>query len=190
MLTDTLKKNTYPEHQASEKKMIMALKGISTREDYVQLLNWLYGFYSPLERLIRNCLGPDMLPDIDRRNRAEYLLLDIKNSGLPKPAPDNCRDLPAIDSTTQALGALYVLEGSTLGGRIIAGMIHRTLGDDTPTSYFDGYGGDNSRMWQTLKDVLDQPRTAEEQTAITDSAKATFLTFKNWIDKHALQPQL
>ena len=56
------------------------------------------------------------------------------------------KELPVIDSFGRALGALYVLEGSTLGGRIIAGIIA--------------------------------------------AASATFLTFKNWLDKHQRQPQL
>ena len=190
MLTEDLKENTYPEHQASEKKMIRVLKSIKTKEDYVRMLNWLYGFYAPMEDLIRKHLKPDSLPDIDRRSRAEYLLWDIRESGVPNPEYDKCRELPAIDGPLEAIGALYVLEGSTLGGRIIAAMIQRQLGLDAPTSYFNGYGEENIRMWQSYKDFLDQPRTIEEQTTIIDAAKATFITFKRWIDKHELQPQL
>lgn len=190
MLAEDLKEHTYPEHQSSEKKMILALKKIESKVDYVYLLNWMYGFYAPLEALIQKRLTPDLLPDIDRRSRAEYLLWDIRDAGLPKPEFDICRELPAIDSAEQAIGALYVLEGSTLGGRIIAGMIHRQLGPATPTGYFNGYGEENSHMWQAYKEFLDQPRTAEQTSAILEGAKATFITFKNWIDKHELQPQL
>jgi heme oxygenase (biliverdin-IX-beta and delta-forming) len=190
MLSEDLKEITYPEHQASEKKMIVALKKIETKEDYVRMLNWLYGFYAPMEDLIRKHLTPDSLPDIDRRCRAEYLLWDIRESGVPNPEYEKCRELPTIYSADQAIGALYVLEGSTLGGRIIAGMIQGQLGADAPTTYFNGYGEENIRMWQVYKDFLDKPRTVEQQTAIIDAAKATFITFKNWIVNHELQPQL
>src|ERR1700744_663991 len=190
MLSEDLKENTYPEHQASEKKMILALKRIEKKEDYVHLLNWLYGFYGPTEALIQKHLTPELLPDIDLRIRAEYLLWDIRQSGLPNPEFDICRELPAVDSVEQAIGVLYVLKGSTLGGRIIAGMMQRQLGATTPTGYFNGYGEENSRMWQAYKEFLDQPRTSEQQTAILEAAKATFITFKTWIDKHELQPQL
>ena len=190
MLQEELKEQTYPEHQASEKKMILALKKIGTREDYGHLLNWMYGFYGPLEELIQKQLTNDMLPDIDRRTRAEFLLWDIRDLALPNSEPDICRELPVVDSVEQAIGALYVLEGSTLGGRIIAAMIQRQLGPTAPTGYFNGYGEENSRMWQAYKEFLDQPRTPEQQTAIVEAAKATFITFKNWIDKHELQPQL
>ena len=190
MLTEDLKKSTYPEHQEAEKKMIVALRRIETREDYVRMLNWMYGFYAPMEALIQKHLTPDLLPDIDRRSRAEYLLWDIRESGLPNPEFEICRDLPAIDSEDKAIGALYVLEGSTLGGRIIAGMIQRQLGPGAATAYFNGYGEENNRMWQSYKDFIDQPRPMEQQTVILESAKTTFITFKNWIDKHELQPQL
>lgn len=190
MLTNDLKEITYPEHQASEKKMIIALKGLETREDYIRMLNWLYGFYSPMETLIRQQLTPGVFPDMDKRCRAEYLLWDIQESGLPTPPPDTCRELPDIYSINQALGALYVLEGSTLGGRIIAGMVSRQLGTTSSLGFFNGYGAETSLMWQSFKEFLDQPRTAEQKTTIIDAAKATFITFKNWIDKHELQPQL
>ncbi|HEV2480551.1 MAG TPA: biliverdin-producing heme oxygenase [Puia sp.] len=190
MLTNDLKENTYPEHQASEKKMIVALKKIETPAGYVHMLNWMYGFFAPLEALIQKQLTPELLPDIDRRSRAEYLLWDIRDLGLLNLEFRICRDLPEVDSVEQAIGALYVLEGSTLGGRIIADMLQQQLGTAVPTSYFNGYGEENSRMWQTYKDFLNQPRTPEQQTAILEAAKATFITLKNWIDKHELQPQL
>lgn len=190
MFTDALKENTYPEHQVSEKKMVHALKRIATNEDYARMLQRLYGFYAPLEALIQKQLTPELLPDLHRRARAEYLLRDIRDLGLLNPEFRICRELPPIDTAEQAIGALYVLEGSTLGGRIIAGMLQKQLGDGVPTAYFNGYGEENGRMWQTCKDLLDKPRTLEQQNAILEAAKATFITFKNWIDKHELQPQL
>jgi len=190
MLTTDLKENTYPEHQAAEKKMILALKKLETQEDYVRMLGWLYSFYAPLEDLIRQHITEDILPGIAKRFRTEYILDDIRNSGKPTPALDPCEDLPIIDSADRALGALYVLEGSTQGGHIIAGMITRQLGPAVSCSYFNGYGAETGNMWQSFRDYLDQPRSTEQKTAVIDAAKETFITFKNWIDKHELQPQL
>src|ERR1700744_5454394 len=107
MLTQDLKENTYSEHQASEKKMVIALKRIETREDYVHLLNWMHGFYAPLETLIQKQLTTGLLPDLTRRIRSEYLLWDIRESGLANPDLDICRELPEIDSIDQAIRALY-----------------------------------------------------------------------------------
>src|SRR5258708_27152228 len=121
-LTDELKETNEAIHAASEKKMVLALKRIVTTEDYIHMLNWLYGFYAPLEDLIREQLTTETFPDMTKRSRAEYILWDIKEFNKA-PKPDICRQLPVIDSYPRALGALYVLEDNTLGVLIIAGMI-------------------------------------------------------------------
>ena len=190
MLTDELKEFTEEAHHASEKKMIVALKQIETYEDYIRMLNWLYGFYAPVEQLVRQQVTADKFPDITRRSRAEYILWDIRESGLPVPEPEVCDRLPVINSFHDALGALYVLEGSTLGGRVIAGMISRSLETTQCLSFFNGYGAETGYMWNSFKAYLNQPFTTEERREIIAAAEDTFLTFKNWIEKHELQPQL
>lgn len=190
LLTEQLKENTADVHQSTEKKMIVALKKIETKEDYIHMLNWLYGFYAPIETLVRQQLTEDNFPGITKRSRAEYILWDIRESGVETPQPETCEQLPVIDSFHSALGALYVLEGSTLGGRIIAGMISRSLGSVNSLSYFNGYGAETGNMWNAFKDFLNQPFTIEQKEEIIAAAEDTFLTFKTWIDKHELQPQL
>ena len=190
MLTEELKETTEDIHQASEKKMIIALKKIDTKEAYIRMLNWLHGFYAPMERLIHRYLTPGNFPDITRRSRAEYLLWDIRESGLPAPEPTTCEQLPVINSFHSALGAMYVLESSTLGGRIIAGMITRSLDTLKSISFFNGYGAETAHMWALFKDFLNQPFTVEQRREIIAAAEDTFLTFKNWIERHELQPQL
>jgi heme oxygenase (biliverdin-IX-beta and delta-forming) len=190
MLTEELKEATAEAHRASEKKMITALKKIHGLTDYVHMLNWLYGFYAPVEALICRYLHPGNFPDIEKRRRADYLLWDIRETGLATPPPDPCPDLPVIDTFHRALGALYVTEGSALGGQIIAGMISRELETEKSLSYFVGYGAETRRMWQAFKEFINRPFTAAQRLDILAAAEDTFITFKNWIDKHELQPQL
>jgi heme oxygenase len=190
MLTDELREYTEEVHHASEKKMIIALKQIANYEDYIRMLNWLYGFYAPVQQLIRQYLTEDNFPDINRRSRAEYILWDIRESGLPVPEPEVCEQLPVIDSFHRALGAMYVLEGSTLGGRIIAGMICRSLDSTRCLSFFNGYGAETGHMWNTFKAYINQPFSTEERHEIISAAEDSFLTFKTWIERHELQPQL
>lgn len=189
-LTKELRQHTAAIHAASEKKMILALKRISSPEDYVHLLNWLYGFYAPMESLIKPWLPEDAFPGMSKRFRADDLLTDIRDTGLPIPPQDTCNDLPLVSSFHQALGALYVLEGSTLGGRVIAGMISRQLGSLKSLNFFNSYGAETDRMWEEFKQLLDQPFSDKERQTILDTAEKTFITFKHWIEKHELQPQL
>src|ERR1700754_4909905 len=103
LLTEELKEVTEAAHHAAEKKMIVALKRIDTMEDYVRMLSWMYGFYGPIEALIRSYLAEDVFPDMIKRSRAEYILWDIRESGLPVSTPDTCASLPVIDSYHRAL---------------------------------------------------------------------------------------
>lgn len=189
-LTDELKETTETAHAASEKKMVLALRNVTTIEDYVRMLNWLYGFYAPLEDLIRRHLTPETFPDMIKRSRTEYLLWDIKEFNTETHTTERCEELPVIDSYARALGALYVLEVGTLGGRIIAAMISRQLGSAKGISFFNGYGAETGNMWQSFKDFLNRPWSPHQHREIIAAAEDTFITFKNWIDKHELQPQL
>jgi len=189
-LTDELRAVTATAHAASEKTFIMSLKRIRTEEDYTQLLNWLYGFYAPMEALIKHQLTENNFPGITKRSRAENIIADIQALGKKNRDPEFCTDLPTIDSYEKALGALYVLEGSTLGGRIIAGMINRQLDTTKGLSFFNSYGAETENRWQSFRDFLNQPRSTRQREDIIAAAKDTFLAFKNFVDKHELQPQL
>ncbi|MCE7054496.1 biliverdin-producing heme oxygenase [Algoriphagus sp. AGSA1] len=59
-------------------------------------------------------------------------------------------------STGYALGILYVIEGSTLGGRIISKHVQRTLGytPDNGAAYFAGYGEDTGLFWKKFMTIL------------------------------------
>src|SRR5262249_43280307 len=94
-LTDELKQSMKVIHTATE-KMVHALKRITSGEDYVQLLNWLYEFYAPLEAQIRNQLTVEILPDITKRSRAEYILWDIMEFNPETPKPEKYEQPPVI----------------------------------------------------------------------------------------------
>ncbi|HVS96497.1 MAG TPA: biliverdin-producing heme oxygenase [Puia sp.] len=189
LLTDELKECTHAAHQATEKKMVMALKRLRSKEDYIRLLQWLYGFYGPMEDLIRRYLAGHDLPAFAGARRSDALLTDILDSSLPV-CLELCPDLPPLGSSNHALGALYVLEGSALGGRVIADMVTRQIGIRESLSFFNGYGDQTEERWRTFKDFLDRDRPAGQRQDIITAARETFITFKNWIDKNELQPQL
>jgi len=190
MLSLQLKEETSEVHRESEKIMIRHLKKMTTTEDYILFLNWLYGYYHPLEELLRPWITPDRMPDGEKRSHAGNILLDIQESGITVPPVEMEQDLPRIGSFAAALGALYVVEGSTLGGRIIATMLTRQLGSTSSLFFYNSYGKETENMWLTFKSYLDSPHTAEEKKEILSAAGETFLTFKNRIGKYELHPQL
>ena len=61
--------------------------------------------------------------------------------------------LPTFATFGYALGCLYVVEGSSLGGRVLAPAIRAALGT-VPLRYFESEGRDHPRPWQRVTEAL------------------------------------
>lgn len=183
MINEQLKDSTHASHQALEKKMVSIIKKIKTRQDYVNFLKLMYGYYSALERRVQDHVTE---MEIGKRRKASRLLDDISYFEATS-TPDLCNELPPISSHAEALGAMYVMEGSTMGGKIIARMIEGQAGIDGPSgfSFFNGYGEETGTMWEEFKTFLNRPFDEIEKLNLILTANRTFRTFYNWIDKHA-----
>ena len=184
MLNEELKESTQPSHQALEKKMVSIIKRIRTRQDYVNFLKLMYGYYSALEKRVQEYVSER---EIGKRRKAERLLEDITYFESTATPETLCDKLPPITSHAEALGAMYVMEGSTMGGKIIARMIEGQAGINGPSgfSFFNGYGEDTGKMWEEFKVFLNRPFDEMEKLNLILAANRTFNTFYNWIDKHA-----
>ena len=184
MINEQLKESTHPSHQALEKKMVSMIKKIQTRQDYVKFLKLMYGYYAALEKRVQEYVS-DI--EIGKRRKAERLLQDINYFEASAADHDTCNELPPIRSHAEALGAMYVMEGSTMGGKIIARMIEGQAGINGPSgfSFFNGYGDETGKMWEEFKVFLNRPFDEMEKLNLILTANRTFITFHNWIDKHA-----
>ncbi len=71
--------------------------------------------------------------------------------------------LPSLETPAQALGSMYVLEGSSLGGQILSRHFEKTLGvrPDSGCRYLSAYGSDTGVMWKIFCEVLESRPTAE-----------------------------
>lgn len=84
----------------------------------------------------------------------------------------------SLGELPEVLGSLYVIEGSALGGRVIAPQLKRTLGlaQGRGASYFHGFGGETGVMWNNFR-VLSALKIGESSRATVlacQSAKRTF----------------
>ena len=183
MFNQTLKESTQPSHQALEKKMVALIRTIKTREDYVEFLRLMYGYYSALEGRVQEYLSDS---EMNSRRKSDRLLDDIQHFE-DSETPELCSQLPPICSHADALGAMYVIEGSTMGGKIIAKMIEGQAGISGPSgfTFFYGYGEETAKMWDEFKAFLNRPFDEMEKLNLILTANRTFNSFYNWIDKHA-----
>lgn len=75
----------------------------------------------------------------------------------------------------QALGAFYVLEGSTLGGAMITRHLKHHFGDQIPCQFYNGYGMGTPSKWHNfLKHFEQSINTAAELNDACVGANAVF----------------
>ncbi len=154
---------------------------VKTAGDYEKLLKKMAGFLVPLEELLRQFPLQEFIPDISQRQRKHHLLADIAHFD-PDWQPEQSAELPEINSTYQAMGALYVLEGSTLGGPIIARMVRQQTGIEKGLTYFESYGEDRKPMWTKFRDSLELPGLFQHKEIIASTAIACFMAYKQWLE--------
>lgn len=181
-----LKHSTKEAHVQTERVLIPYLKNISRNEDYIRILKIFYGFYRPVQHSIDCFINESNLPDKAKRRKAAWILDDLLLAG-DSTTPEICASIPVLTNKAQAFGALYVLEGSTLGGEIIVQMLKKNTSLHLPPnafSFFAAYGENNSSMWKDFGEHLENAVTAEpELQAATDAANETFVKLKQWMLK-------
>ena len=189
-----LRLETRDEHKELER--VLDLMDIAlTRDVYCRRLVQYYGFYRPLEAALQiRCALPNAGPSgtlsplatfIPRLNKTRLLSQDLHQLQVPTEGLPLCRDLPQIETQAEVMGCLYVLEGATLGGRMIGQHVHATLGITSTTggSFFEGYAGDTGRMWNAMRNLLLTCAVdAETEDAIVMNARATFADLRNWCE--------
>lgn len=176
MLSNEIKEATKVAHQQLEKTVVLRLKNIRSAADYADFLKHFYAYFHAVERAIAPFITPDVLADYPQRRNSSYLKRDIEDLGgetteLPAAFA------PAVGNAAEAMGALYVLEGSIMGGPHIVQMLRR-YGMETGFSFFSGYGEDTGRMWGVFTTALNSVAASPEQRqAAVAAANKTFSRF-------------
>jgi heme oxygenase (biliverdin-IX-beta and delta-forming) len=178
-----LKSETAPAHERIEQAFDLKVRtGCVTA--YRELLARFYGFHIVWEPCIEAALGH---PAFCRKRRKTRLLVDdLRALGVSEREIGQlpfCDRLMPMHSPAEALGSMYVVEGSTLGGTIIARQIgHRLgLGAGNGCSYFRCYGDQVGPMWKAFRaELLTQTRSHDEDVVIA-SANRTFDILHAWL---------
>ena len=189
MLADQLKTDTLTNHQQSEKLLVVRMKAIRSVEDYVGLLQIFYSYFSGLEEKIDQYITVAELPDYQQRRKSAALAQDIEDLGGTPVEKASGEALPVIENIAQAYAALYVIEGSTLGGKIISKMMAQQLRiiDGKGLAFFGGYGDNTESMWEKFKQTLNKhAKSANEEIEIVNTANQTFIKFKEWAEKQSI----
>jgi heme oxygenase len=185
MVLEIIRLETKSAHQELEKLIVPQIKSIKSKDDYIEVLKLFYGYFKPVEDRLDKYLSDTDVPGYSQRRKSSSILSDIAalGEGISMPV---CNDIPEINSKEEAWGAMYVLEGSTLGGQIISNMIKKVLvmNDDSSLSFFKGYGNESEQMWKSFTETLNNSTTGDKQDITVGTAKETFIKFKNWVQNN------
>jgi len=122
--------------------------------------------------------GHQQLELVTRDLRALGRAPQARSAGDPGPAA------PGLGSRAEALGRLYVLEGSAIGRRVLSPLLHEKLGD-VPSAFFDGVGR-HPRAWRSVQRAIaslaDSPRQRREMLT---GARAAFQVFVDHLSRRA-----
>jgi heme oxygenase (biliverdin-IX-beta and delta-forming) len=155
-LAVVLRRATAETHQAVERLPLMTrlTSPTVTREDYLEYLQALADVYAALEVSLLDALDEETRNDLGVRRKLPSILEDLAEQGRPRVPRASVQIVPTGSSA--ALGGLYVLEGATLGGRVIAKHLRRCLGPALGSAGFlDFHGEHSSAAWKRFASILD-----------------------------------
>ncbi|GBU18586.1 MULTISPECIES: biliverdin-producing heme oxygenase [Methylobacterium] len=182
-LRHRLREETAAPHEALERDLDWQAR-VASLDGYRDLLARLRGFHATLEPEIAGALGDDAF--LDPRRRIEALDADLACLGLT-PAAVEALPRPqslGLAGPDEALGALYVFEGSTLGGILIGRHVRALhgLSPEEGCAYYAGRGERAGPMWRSFCERLDAvgetPGAAE---AVSAGAARTFRAMRDWL---------
>jgi heme oxygenase len=115
--------------------------------------------------------------DYAARRRTRQLSADLAALGVAPLASGSGAGsgAPKASSRAEALGLVYVLEGSTLGGQVIRRAARAAGTDLTGLSFLDPYGAKVGERWRAfLAVVAAEAATREAEDAVVRGARAGF----------------
>ncbi len=176
---ERLRARTLTLHEEAERALNLEGR-LSSIDAYCGLLRTLWQLHAGYEAAFADRSWSSTPIDFAARRRSDMLLTDLRVLGTADipPAPLHA----PVNGLFEAIGCLYVLEGSTLGGQIILRRAEERLGltADAGSSFFRGYGTKTGAMWKELVDAINLiPADSANAATVEDGAKRTFSRFTN-----------
>jgi len=183
MIANLLKTETSERHNELESLMFVnnIMNHTLSVADYKKLLTINYIIHQKLENNLANMLDADIA---ERLEMSERLKLGALEKDLDYWQIDTLT-LPELNfdlfipkkNDAAVLGALYVLEGATLGGNVIKKHILANKnfeGREAGLNYYGVYGGALGAKWKTFVSILNETVTEADYEVCIDSANQTF----------------
>lgn len=177
-LSQLIKERTEANHDRLE--MQMYVNEIFTRRlsysQYCDLVQVNYAVIAAIEQDIHAALPVELQQQLqtDKRSKLQSLENDLQALSLYKTVMHHPYK-PKYTNTAEALGGMYVVEGATLGGNVIARRLKEIpVLAEQPFHFYTVYGDELSNNWLVFKDVLDTKVQPEDFEKCIAKANETF----------------
>lgn len=180
-LSQQLRASTHDTHDRLDKR-IMAENIFSDRARFARFVAVQHRFHQHVDALQRRADLGVLLPDLAGRNRLQRIAEDLSNLDFPLPAAAEKTDAPM--PLAEALGWLYVAEGSNLGGTVLFKMAQQRLGLDETSGagHLAAHADGAAKHWREFTRALDAVALTEaEREAAVAGANAAFATVHGYV---------
>lgn len=181
-LAERLREATGPFHVSVERALPLTRCEL-TVDAYRRILGAFLGFYGPLEAGLVRLATCSAELNLIGREKISWLRQDLCALGASESdlaAIPTCPDLPRVDAVDRAFGCMYVLEGATLGGQIIARNLEQHLAMGAQScAFFRAYGAATGTMWRTF--VAHLNRQEPPFDGAVAAAVETFECLERWL---------
>ena len=141
----------------------------------------MYGFLQPYEAALRAHAAVSARPGSWSSATAPPLFWTTWPGWATRLRRPLCPALPPLHTRAQLLGAMYVLEGSTLGGQVIARQL--AAAGIAGRTFFTGRAERTGPLWKQFCQLLEAAAGTEDPDAIVASAILTFQTLAAWLNQ-------
>ncbi len=182
-ILEHLKDKTTKHHQLAEKKNLakFIIDHSITTDQYKELLKKNYCIYAAIEKFLntnKNLATSNLKPFISF-DKSNALKKDLDSYSVDISATKQIK-IKLPNNFGALVGALYVIEGSMLGGLLIAKHLKQCpqLNDSNTHYFFGGDPKDHLARWKNLcKNLENRSYTQEEVSASVDAASLVFESF-------------
>lgn len=151
------------------------------RARFVRFLQRFHGFHAAWEPALaaRADVADFALP----RRRLGLIADDLARLGEDSTGLPVCREAAALAETKAgAIGSIYVLEGSTLGGKLIArGLADADWAPPGGLRYFDPYGAETGAMWRAFQRWARAETAPGAEPEVVAGARRAFDLLQAWL---------
>jgi heme oxygenase (biliverdin-IX-beta and delta-forming) len=169
-----LRSATRAQHEALEDRLGLLDDNID-RVVVISVLRMFATVYAELEAQIDVVMETSTLNGELQWSRRRKSALLTKDLTFFDVQPKQVVVPVVVKGEASMLGCMYVMEGATLGARIIKPHLHERLGVDEGLSFFDAYGDDGPAMWKQFRGVLSALEDIESAIAGASSTFDVFL---------------